>query len=99
MFALLTAVLIVLLASALCSGTEAALFSLPIVKAKQLAESKGTTGKALLWIRENMSRPIAAIVVLNNIANIVGSMVIGSSPNRPLGPPGSASSPHSSPLW
>ena len=74
---LLLAVLAVLLSSALCSGTEAALFSVSVVKVRQLAESKSRAALALLDIRENMKRPIAAIVILNNIANIVGSIVVG----------------------
>ncbi|MCB0195850.1 MAG: HlyC/CorC family transporter [Anaerolineae bacterium] len=77
MFELVTAVLIVLCASALSSGTEAALFSVPLVKVRQLAQSKKSSGRALLAIRQNMSRPIASIVIMNNIANIVGSIVVG----------------------
>ena len=45
---------------------------------RQLAESKVKGAVSLLDIRERMSRPIAMIVIMNNIANIVGSMVIGS---------------------
>ena len=77
MLELVTAVLIVLCASALSSGTEAALFSVPLVKVRQLAQSKKPSARALLTIRQNMSRPIASIVILNNIANIVGSIVVG----------------------
>lgn len=77
MLALVIGVLVLLAASALTSGTEAALFSVPLVKAKQLAEQGTPSGRALLWIQENMTRPIAAIVVLNNVANIVGSIVVG----------------------
>lgn len=85
MLELIGAVLLVLVSSAMCSGTEAALFSLPLVKAKQLAEADLRGAKALLEIRENMSRPIATIVVLNNIANIVGSILVGSIAARVLG--------------
>jgi CBS domain containing-hemolysin-like protein len=77
MIELLIAVLVVILGSALCSGTEAALFSVPVIKVRQLAESGTPAARVLLQIRENMSRPIATIVVLNNIFNIVGSIVVG----------------------
>jgi len=77
MITLFIVVGIVLLSSALCSGTEAALFSTPMIKVRQMAESKKRGAVALLKIREQMSRPIAMIVIMNNIANIVGSMVIG----------------------
>ncbi len=75
----------VLVSSALCSGSEAALFSLPLVKARQLAEKGGKNAKALLAIREDMRRPIATIVVLNNVANIVGSIAVGNVASHVLG--------------
>lgn len=74
---LIFTVLAVLTLSALCSGSEAALFSVPLVKARQLAQNKNRSALALMAIRENMSRPIASIVILNNVANIVGSIVVG----------------------
>jgi CBS domain containing-hemolysin-like protein len=77
MIELLVVALVVVIGSALCSGSEAALFSVSLIKARQLAEGKSTAGKALLRIKENMKRPIAAIVILNNIFNIVGSIVVG----------------------
>ncbi len=85
MFQILPAIFIVLLSSALCSGAEAALFSVPLVKARQLAQSNKASEKALLTIRQNMSRPIATIVILNNIANIVGSIVVGEIATKALG--------------
>ncbi len=78
-------VLLVLLSSGLCSGSEAALFSVPLVRARQLAEDGRRGGKALLSVRENMGRPIATIVVLNNIANIVGSIAVGAMAAQVLG--------------
>ncbi len=85
MATLIIVVIIVVLSSALCSGAEAALFSVSIVKVRQLSNSNKKGGKALLSIRENMSRPIAAIVVLNNIANIVGSVIAGGIATVTLG--------------
>lgn len=82
---LLVSVGLVLLSSALCSGTEAALFSISIIKVKQLAQTQRKAAIALLNIRENMSRPIATIVILNNIANIVGSIVVGGIATQVLG--------------
>lgn len=73
---LLIAIGIVLLSSAICSGSEAALFSVPIVKVRRLAQSNRPSALALLSIREQMNRPIATIVILNNIANIVGTSVV-----------------------
>jgi len=79
MTTLLIAAFLVIFISAICSGTEAALFSVPIMKVRQLADEggKGSRGsKALLTIQERMSRPISMIVILNNIANIVGTTVV-----------------------
>lgn len=79
------AVGIVLLSSAICSGSEAALFSVRLVKVRRLAQSKRPNALALLSIRERMNRPIATIVILNNIANIVGTMVVGHLANAAWG--------------
>lgn len=75
----------VLVASALCSGSEAALFSLPLVRARQFAEEGRAGAKALALIREDLTRPIATLVVLNNVANIVGSIGVGQLAARVLG--------------
>jgi CBS domain containing-hemolysin-like protein len=85
MVQLLLAVFLVLFSSGLCSGSEAALFSIPIIKARQLAQSKKKSASVLLKIRQNMSRPIASIVILNNIANIVGSIIVGNLTSAVLG--------------
>lgn len=75
----------VLVASALCSGSEAALFSVSAIRVRQLAQSNSPAALALLRIQENMSRPIATIVILNNIANIVGSIMVGRIAAQVLG--------------
>jgi CBS domain containing-hemolysin-like protein len=69
--------LLVLFLSALCSGSEAALFSITDIKVKARAQEGSKAAEALKTIQDDMSRPIAAIVILNNIANITGSMIIG----------------------
>ncbi|AFY89521.1 MAG: hypothetical protein CLLPBCKN_008147 [Chroococcidiopsis cubana SAG 39.79] len=85
MLALVVAVLIVISGSALCSSVEAALFSVSTLKARQLAQSKNPAAVALLAIRDRMNRPIATIVVLNNIFNIVGSIAIARIAETVLG--------------
>ena len=76
MLMLLIAIGVVLLSSAICSGSEAALFSVPIVKVRRMVQSNRPGAQTLLSIREQMNRPIATIVILNNIANIVGTSVV-----------------------
>lgn len=85
MFRLALIVLIVLFGSAICSSSEVALFSVSPIKVRQLAQSKNPSALALLAIREKMNRPIATLVILNNIFNIVGSIVIGSTATALLG--------------
>ncbi|MGK7948552.1 MAG: hemolysin family protein [Xenococcaceae cyanobacterium] len=85
MLALIIAVAIVILGSAICSGSETALLSVPLIKVRQLAQSKKPPALALLGIRTKINRPIAMIVILNNIFNIVGSIVIGSLAVEALG--------------
>ncbi|NJL89702.1 MAG: HlyC/CorC family transporter [Coleofasciculaceae cyanobacterium SM2_1_6] len=75
----------VIFGSALCSSTETALFSVSPLKVKQLAQSNNPSALALSAIRENMSRPIATIVIMNNIFNIVGSILIGNTASQVLG--------------
>jgi CBS domain containing-hemolysin-like protein len=85
MFKLASIVLIVLCGSAICSSSEAALFSVSPIKARQLAQSRNPSALALLAIREKMNRPIATLVILNNVFNIIGSIVIGSTAATLLG--------------
>lgn len=74
---LFIAIIVVLATSALCSMTEAALFSVPAHRVRTWVESKLRFSRALLKVKQSMDKPIATIVVLNNISNIVGSIVIG----------------------
>lgn len=85
MLNLAVAILIMLLGSAICSGTETALLSVPLLKARQLAQSKKPAATALYNIRQKINRPIATIVILNNLFNIVGSITIGGIAAKELG--------------
>jgi len=77
MLTLAISILAMLIGSALCSCSEAALLSVPVLKAQQLAESKKPAAITLLAIRQKVNRPIATIVILNNLFNIVGSVLVG----------------------
>ncbi|MGK7917775.1 MAG: CNNM domain-containing protein, partial [Prochloraceae cyanobacterium] len=85
MLEIIVIVLIVISGSALCALSETALLSVPRIKVRQLAQSKKPAALALLAIRQKINRPIATIVILNNIFNIVGSIVIGSLAAKVLG--------------
>lgn len=85
MLAIVVAVVIVILGSAFCSATETALLSISTIRVRQLAQSKKPATLALAGIRQRINRPIATIVILNNIFNIVGSIVIGNLTSKNLG--------------
>jgi CBS domain containing-hemolysin-like protein len=75
--ALIVTAAIVVIGSGLCSSSEAALLSVPILKVRQRAEQKDSRARVLLGIKERINRPITTIVVFNNIFNIVGSILVG----------------------
>jgi CBS domain containing-hemolysin-like protein len=77
MTVLILVALAVMALSALASGTEAALFSVPYARARAMLAAKRPGAKALVRIKEDMTRAIGTIVIVNNIANIVGSALVG----------------------
>ena len=85
MAALITSIAVVLIGSAICSCVEIALLSVPVHRARQLAEEGGKRASTLRFLRENMARPLWTIVILNNIFNIVGSIVVGAVAGSVLG--------------
>ncbi len=85
MVTLLATSLSVILASALCSGAEAALMSVPITRARVLADQGRPGAARLARLREQPHDAITAIVILNNIANIVGSITVGAVATAALG--------------
>ena len=71
------AVALLLIFSALASGTEAALFAVPHSKVLAFSNARRKGADSLRQVKDNMDRSIMAIVIINNIANIVGSIVVG----------------------
>lgn len=69
---------VALLISFLCSVLEATLMSTPMSFISSL-ETKGIKGAELLKkYKQNIDRPISAILVLNTVANTVGASLVGS---------------------
>ena len=75
----------ILFASGLCSMTEAAILSLPLLRARILYDQKRKGSRDLLVIKENIQIAIAAIVILNNSINIIGSIFVGQEVLRIFG--------------
>ncbi len=77
MTSLIILIISVLIASGVCSMVEAAILSLPFVRARMLYENKRKGSKDLLDIKEQIHPAIATIVVINNAINIIGSIFVG----------------------
>ena len=79
-------VVALLVTSALASGTEAAMFAVSVSKVEAFVEEKQRGALALQKVKENMAATITTVVVINNIANIVGSIFVGSVAAKVLEP-------------
>ncbi len=77
MFSILILFSAIILASGLCSMAEAAILSLPMVRARILYEENIKHSADLLFVKENISDVVASIVIVNNAVNIVGSIFVG----------------------
>jgi CBS domain containing-hemolysin-like protein len=73
---LLIGTLVVIILSGILTGTEAALFSININKARQL-HSEGKISDSFLKIVEERDKYVNTLVFLLNTVNIAGSMIIG----------------------
>lgn len=72
--------------SALCSLMEAALYAVPPGKAQALAGDKVRGATLLHRLREEVDKPISAILTFNTIANTVGASIYGALVGRQFGP-------------
>jgi CBS domain containing-hemolysin-like protein len=68
--------------SALCSMSEAAFLSLPLVRARALAKLGGPTAKAVLRLREKVQNAVSAIVILNTVVNVLGTALLTTMAER-----------------
>ncbi|MBI4604120.1 MAG: HlyC/CorC family transporter [Planctomycetes bacterium] len=74
---LLLAIGLILVLSGLVTLVEAALFSVPLSRVHLAVEKRRHGSKRLLAIKQNLQRPIGALVILNNVTNIAGSVYVG----------------------
>jgi len=70
-------IVVLVIGSFICSIAEAALFSVSPNKIRQWVDEQRTGATTLLALRENMNRPITTIVILDNIIDISGGMILG----------------------
>ena len=76
---------LVIVTSAACSLFEAVLYSVPVTRIEVLAQSGRASGRILKKMRQQVDRPIAAILSLNTIANTGGGAVAGALAATALG--------------
>lgn len=76
MLELLFSTIAVILFSGIFSGTETALFTLPVSKAEQMYKEGNCSENFINLIREADSY-VSTLVTMNNIVNISGSMYVG----------------------
>jgi len=74
---LVIAVVITLGVSSLCSLVEAALYSVSHSQVRQLAEERPFFGGTLLNLKNNIWKPISALLILNTLAHTGGATAAG----------------------
>lgn len=74
----------ILLGSALASGTEAALLSVSPIQVHTLARQNVGGAVALERIKNTPGRSLAMLVVLNNLFNISGSLLLGAQADHAM---------------
>ena len=77
MTALVTYFLIALFVSFLCSLLESVLLSLSVAHVSVMEKEGGASGKLMAELKENINKPLAAILTVNTIANTVGAAGVG----------------------
>lgn len=74
---IITYMVVAIITSAICSICEAALSSTPMSYVSMLDGKKGAA--TLRDFKENMDKPLSAILIVNTIANTVGASLVGSA--------------------
>ena len=77
MWSLTFLIVLILFFSFLCSMSEAAILSVPLLRVRILVEQRRHGARDLLYIKENIALAVASLVIVNNSINIIGSMFIG----------------------
>lgn len=86
MLALIITVLLAAGISALCSTTEAMLYSVPLTYIEKLREQGSRAGELMHAMRSNIEQPITAVLTLNTAANTAGASIAGALAASVLGP-------------
>lgn len=82
---LVLTVLGVVIISAWCSATEAALYAVSWTHIEKLRKAGSKSGERLYALRSDINRPIAAVLTLNTVANTAGAALAGALAAEVLG--------------
>ncbi|GBD39008.1 Magnesium and cobalt efflux protein CorC [bacterium HR37] len=85
LFVFTVSILTAISVSFICSLTEAVLLSLNPLRLETLKQEGKTYASVLLEMKENIDRPIAAILILNTIAHTGGAIIAGGAFNELYG--------------
>lgn len=85
MAALIITVLLAAGISALCSTTEAMLYSVPWTYIEKMREKGSRAGQLMYAMRSNINQPITAVLTLNTVANTAGASIAGALAASALG--------------
>ena len=77
MTALFTYFFTALFVSFLCSLLESVLLSLSIAHVSVMEKEGGASGKLMAELKDNINKPLAAILTINTIANTIGAAGVG----------------------
>lgn len=76
----------VIIVSALCSLSEASIYAVRRPFIRTLTDTGSAAGPILESFKDNMERPIAAILIVNTAANTAGAAVAGAQASALFGP-------------
>lgn len=88
MLNMILSILVTLLASAFCSVSEAAFYSVPRAVVERLHRTGSRSGRYLAEIKQNIDRYIASVLIMNTLANTMGVFVATSLAVKHLTPSG-----------
>ena len=79
-------VVTVIVVSAMCSLSEASIYAVRRPFIRTLTDSGSLAGPVLESFKDNMERPIAAILIVNTAANTAGASIAGAQASALFGP-------------
>jgi CBS domain containing-hemolysin-like protein len=82
---LLIQAIIIIVITGFFAMLEAALFTVPLSRAKVLASQKKAGGDALVTVKQSMARSIFLLVVFMNVSTVLGSIILGKHASEEFG--------------